>query len=150
MGTKVIETQCPECKAKFETEFEFQEPVAVVKEPDEAKLAEAATQLRERDVEIARLGQEVAGLSEKAGFYDDLNRLLETEEGFVDFANHFGYGNLIYKAAAPVLAAKVEEIVKVAESTVFDEPPDIENWDYLSNLRCWIRKAAPKTVAGTT
>lgn len=156
MSTKKLETKCPQCGADFLTEFELQEPETkvVVKEPDEAKLTEAQSQLKESQGKVGELEEKLAKAEGRyATLNDVLANLPEAEqkqfvvevgkrlspEGFVNFAIETGHlAQLVPPTEAEV--AEAEAKGKVEEPKTIQGKTDRPGYRFLEHCNLSVKE----------
>jgi len=108
--------------------------------------SKSEAQLKEKDIvkayqeEVARLGEQVASLQEKADNFDKLGKLTHTPEGIMELTNHLaqklgyeGFWDLAYKQGEPE-AETHEEEEKEPEPTIVAGKKEGEGWSYLPKL----------------
>jgi transcription initiation factor IIE alpha subunit len=110
MGTKELKAQCPKCGEKLSIEFDLPESEPkVVKEVDEARLAEETAKVTSRDAEIAQLKEQAMALNSREHSVDIVRAWAGqlTRDEYYQLGNALGHFDAPEAAAAEV--AKVEE-----------------------------------------
>lgn len=118
MAIKELKTQCPKCGQKFISEVDLPEPEPkVVKEVDEARLAEETAKVTSRDAEIAQLREQAVALNSREHNRDTIRAWAGqlTRDEYYQLGNALGHFDAREASAAEVAEVEEDKKAQLAE-----------------------------------